>query len=94
MKPLFGRCYKSKMFSYLLYFYILSLLHWVRGGVACLASVSMRFRSKERIKRVKMGQAKERGGGGEERKETLADKPREFENRPLGLSCLSSRIDF
>ena len=41
-----------------------------------------------------MGQAKERGGSGEERKETLADKPREFENRPLGLSCLSSRTDF
>ena len=29
----------------------------------------------------------ERGGGGEERKETLADKPRDFENRLLGLSC-------
>ena len=36
-----------------------------------------------------MAQVKERGGGGEERKETLADKPRDFENRPLGLSCLS-----
>ena len=33
------------------------------------------------------------GGGGEERKETLADKPWDFENRPLGLSCLSSRTD-
>ena len=30
----------------------------------------------------------QRGGGGEERKETLADKPRDFESRPLGLSCL------
>ena len=33
----------------------------------------------------KMSQLKERGGGGEERKETLADKPRDFKNRPLGL---------
>ena len=41
----------------------------------------------------KMAQVKERGGGGEERKETLADKPRDFENHPLGLSCLSSRTD-
>ena len=31
-----------------------------------------------------MAQVKERGGGGEERKETLADKPRDFENHPLG----------
>ena len=36
---------------------------------------------------------KELGGGGEERKETLADKLRDFENRPLGLSCLSAHID-
>ena len=41
----------------------------------------------------KIVQVKERGGGGEERKETLADKPVDFENRPLGLSCLSSRTD-
>ena len=41
----------------------------------------------------KMAQVKERGGVGEERKETLADKPLDFENRPLGLSCLSSRTD-
>ena len=40
-----------------------------------------------------MVQVKERGGGGEERKETLADKPLDFENRPLGLSCLSSCTD-
>ena len=33
-----------------------------------------------------MAQVKERGGGGEEREETLADKPLDFENRPLGLS--------
>ena len=41
----------------------------------------------------KMAQVKERGEGGEERKETLADKPLDFENRPLGLSYLSSRTD-
>ena len=43
----------------------------------------------------KVAQVKERGGGGEEfeRKETLADKPRDFENHPLGLSYLSSRTD-
>ena len=40
-----------------------------------------------------MVQVKEQGGGGEERKETLADKPLDFENRPLGLSCLSSCTD-
>ena len=33
-----------------------------------------------------MAHVKERGGGGEERKETLADKSLDFENRPLGLS--------
>ena len=36
-----------------------------------------------------MAQVKERGEGGEERKETLADKRRDFEDRPPGLSCLS-----
>ena len=44
----------------------------------------------------KMAQVKERGGeggGGRERKETVADKPLDFENRPLGLSCLSSHTD-
>ena len=40
-----------------------------------------------------MAQLKERGGGREERKETLAEKPRDFENRPLGLSRLSLRTD-
>ena len=36
-----------------------------------------------------MVEVKERGGGGEESKDlTLADKPRDFENGPLGLSCL------
>ena len=41
----------------------------------------------------KITQVKERGGGEEERKETLADKHLDFENRPLGLSCMSSRTD-
>ena len=31
--------------------------------------------------------------GRKERKETLTDKPLDFENRPLGLSCLSLRTD-
>ena len=42
--------------------------------IACVASVP----SKDRAKNG----ASKRGGGGEERKETLADKPRDFENRP------------
>jgi len=40
-----------------------------------------------------MGQVKERRWGGEERKETLADKPQDFENCPLGLSFLSACTD-
>ena len=40
-----------------------------------------------------MAPIKELGGGEEERKETLADKPWDFENCPLGLLCLSSRTD-
>ena len=36
---------------------------------------------------------KEQGGGEEERNEMLADKPRDFENRPIGLPCLSARTD-
>ena len=39
----------------------------------------------------KMAQVKKGREGGEERKETLADKPRDSENLPLGLSCLSAR---
>ena len=66
-------------------------------SIACVASVSVRFRSKERGTRVKdrgkMARVKERGGDREEMKETLADQPHDFENRPLGLSCLSSRTD-
>ena len=34
-----------------------------------------------------MAQVQKGRGGGEERKETLADQPRDFENRPLGLLC-------
>ena len=57
--------------------------------VACVASVSVLFPSKDCAKN---GTSK-RGGGGEGRKETLADKPRDFENRPHRLSCLSARTD-
>ena len=39
-----------------------------------------------------MAPIKELRGGGEERKETLADKPWDFENRPLGLSCQGTRV--
>ena len=52
------------------------------------------MRNKSKLKTAqKMAQVKERGGGGEERKETLADKPWDFENHPLGLSCLSLHTD-
>ena len=66
--------------------------------IACVASVSVRFRSKERGTIVKdcakNGVSKRAGRGwGKKRKETLADKPEDFENRPLGLLCLSSRAD-
>ena len=65
--------------------------------IACVASVSLRFRRKERGTRVKdrekNGVSKRAGSGGEERKATLADKPRDFENHPLGLARLSSRTD-
>ena len=40
-------------------------------NIACVASVSVRFRSKERGTRVKMAQAKEWGGGEEEKNETF-----------------------
>ena len=62
--------------------------HWLLSWIAYVASVSVRFKSKERGTRVKdrakNGVSKTAGRGGEERKETLADKPRDFENRPLG----------
>jgi len=40
-----------------------------------------------------MERVKERGGGGEGRKETLADKPQDVENFPLDLSCLSTHTE-
>ena len=40
-----------------------------------------------------MAPIKELGGGGEKRKETLADKPWDFENRSLGLSCHAPTFD-
>ena len=66
--------------------------------LACVASVSVWFRSKKRGTRVKdraKNGARKRAGRGCGRKEveTLADKLRDFENRPLGLSCLSAHID-
>ena len=52
------------------------------------------MRNKSKLKTAqKMAEVKERGGGGEERKETFADKPQNFENHPLGLSCLSLHSD-
>ena len=57
--------------------------------LACEASVSVLFRRKGHAKNG----ASKRGGGEEERKETLADKPRDFENHPHRLSCLSGRSD-
>ena len=47
----------------------------------------------QRITALKMERVKEGGGGGEGRKETLADKPLDFENRPLGLSRLSAHTE-
>ena len=68
-----------------------------KSWVACVASVSVRFSGKERGTRVEdratNGASKRAGRGWEERKETLADKPQDFENHPRGLSCLSSRTD-
>ena len=58
-------------------------------NLACEASVSVLFWSKGHAKNG----ASKRGGGGEERKETLADKPRDFEDHPHRLSCLSGRTD-
>lgn len=36
---------------------------------------------------------KEQGGGEEERNEMLADKPRDFENRRIGVPYLSAHTD-
>ena len=66
-----------------------AIVYIASSQLACVASVSVLFPSKDRAKNG----ASKRGGGGEERKETLADKPRDFENRPHRLSCLSARTD-
>ena len=47
----------------------------------------------QRITARKMERVKEGGEGREGRKETLADKPLDFENSPLGLSCLSAHTE-
>ena len=36
---------------------------------------------------------KEQGGGEQERNEMLTEKPRDLENRPIGVPCLSARTD-
>ena len=66
------------------YYHSLPSSLFFRVWVAHIASVSVEFRSKELP-------CEKRGGRGRGRwsKETLADKPLDFENRPLGLSCLS-----
>ena len=67
----------------------------VQGG-ACVASVFLRLWSKGLGTRVKdsakNGASKRMGwGGGEERKEKLADKPRNFET--AHFLCLSAHTD-
>ena len=54
----------------------------VAKQLACVASVSMGSRGKELP-------CEKREGRGRGRKETLSDKPLDFENRPLCLSCLT-----
>ena len=56
---------------------------------------AIRSKDKERESKTaqKMVRVKEREVGGEERKETLADKPQDFQNHPLDLSCLSLHHD-
>ena len=65
--------------------------HWTNWPfcrpVACIASISMGFRSKELLREKRGG-----GGGGEGWKEMLADKPLDFENCLLGLSWLTDFI--
>ena len=72
---------------------VLALRNHSTSSVACVASVSVRFRSKERGTRVKdrakMAWVKERGGSGQERKETFLPLPLP----PLSFfgSCFISR---
>ena len=61
---------------------IMSSMHLASNWLACVASFSVGFRDKELPHEKRKG----RGRG---RKETLADKPLDFENRPLCLSCLT-----
>ena len=70
--------------------------------VACVASVSVKQRAKKKRRtgvsafcpRENGARAKiRRRGWGRGRKETLADKPLDFENRPLGLSCLTAHTE-
>ena len=62
--------------------------------IACVASVSVRFRSKQRGTRVKHreknGVSKKRGGGGEEKKDTLENKL----NDPKPLFCRKKSLTF
>lgn len=52
------------------------------------------MRNESKLKTTqKMALVKERRGGGDERKKTLAEKPQDFENRPHRLSYLSARTD-
>ena len=62
--------------------------------IACVASVSVRFRSKQRGTRVKHREkndlSKKRGGGGEEKKDTLENKL----NDPKPLFCRKKSLTF
>ena len=59
------------------------ILQLIESTIACVACISVEFRSKELL------HEKEGRGRGRWSKETLAVKPLDFENPPLGLSCLS-----
>ena len=56
------------------------------GPIPFLCGLGAKNKEQESKTVGKMAQVKERGRGGEERKETLADKPLDFEKRSLGLS--------
>ena len=55
--------------------------------LACIASGSVRIRSKEQETRVQ-----DRIKNGVSKREILVDKPRDFENHPLGLLCRSKHV--
>jgi len=73
------------------------VLLYVGGHLACVASVSVGFKSIERprngifgvLPTQKIGREpkSERGGWGRGRKETLADKPLDFEDLMIGSAC-------